>query len=361
MKKQKQQATSRLCFLARNFRNLDVAGYKAKADYEEILIRLGAVNLGINRTKIKNKIIEFLINLCGVILFVFRVRSTDFIVLQYPIKKYYRFLCHVAKWKGATTCTLIHDLGCFRRKKLSIEEEIRKLSLTDIVIATNETMQEWLRKQGLQVRLEHLGLHDYLSETPYRMRPIVPDTLIYAGNIAARKNAFLADTANWLDNNMHLYIYGYNDGTVSSDAKHVHLCGFITPEEFIEKAPAGFALIWDGDSAFTPTGIYGEYLHYCTHHKASLSLRAGQPLLVYEHSAIAPLVERLGIGIKVRSLADASSKLKELCRDKERCQQMQVAVQNSAEKIAQGGFLHEALERCGAPISQAFQHECELT
>lgn len=110
---------SRLCFLARNFRNLEVAGYKAKADYEDILSNLGAINLGLKRTQVQNKVIEFLLNLCGVILFAFRVRSGDFIVLQYPIKKYFRFLCLVAKWKGATTCTLIHDLGCFRRKKLT--------------------------------------------------------------------------------------------------------------------------------------------------------------------------------------------------------------------------------------------------
>lgn len=350
MKEKKELGKTRLCFLARNYRNLEIAGYKAKADYEEILISLGAVNMGVGRTRVKNKAVEFLLNLCGVILYVFRVHSGDFIVLQYPIKKYFRFLCYIAKWKGATTCTLIHDLGCFRRKKLTVEEEIRKLSLSDIVIATNETMQTWLHQQGLQVRLDYLGLHDYLSEVPFRMRPIVPNALVYAGNVTACKNSFLSNTEDWLADDMCVYIYGHNNGSVNANTKNVKLCGYITPEKFIEQAPAGFALIWDGDSASVPSGIYGEYLSYCTHHKASFSLRAGQPLLVWEHSAIAPLVERLGIGVKVRSLMDAHAVLKELCDDKERCKQMQHAVQDTAKKIAQGGFLREALKRCGAPI-----------
>lgn len=335
----------RLCFISRNYRNLESAGYKAKRDYEEIMLRLGAVNLGLRRTRVKNKVLEFLLNLCGIILFVFRVRHDDLVVVQYPLKKYYRFICRVARWRGARVCTLIHDLGCFRRKKLTVAEEIRKLSLSDIVIATNETMQEWLRTHGLKVRLEHLGLHDYLCEAPYRMRPIVSDTLVYAGNVVARKNKFLADTENWLREDMCVYIYGNNDGSVSAHTKQVKLCGFIPPEEYIANAPSGFALIWDGDSATQPSGIYGEYLSICTHHKASLSLRAGQPLIVWEHSAIAPLVEQLGIGVKVSSLVDVPSVLDELCHDKERKRKMQCAVRDVAEKISQGGFLQEALSR----------------
>lgn len=189
-----------------------------------------------------------------------------------------------------------------------------------------------------------LPVRHSLSHAPYCVRRIGICRQYYV-----RKNSFLSDTANWLADDMHVYIYGHNDGTVTAETKNVKLCGHISPEEFIAQAPAGFALIWDGDSAFEPSGIYGEYLGICTHHKAALSLRAGLPLLVWEHSAIASLVERLGIGVKVRSLADTHVVLKELCNDKERCKQMQLAVRATAEKIAQGGFLHEALKRCSAP------------
>ena len=84
------------CYLSRNYKETNSAGNKAKTDMEAIM--------------------------------------------QYPLKKYYELVCDMAHVRGARVVTLIHDLGSFRRKALSVEREIRRLNHSDVVIAHNESM-----------------------------------------------------------------------------------------------------------------------------------------------------------------------------------------------------------------------------
>ena len=137
---------TRLCYITRNYRNLNGAGNKAKTDNEDTLQVIGARNLGLKRTFYPNKVITFFLDLAGVIKYVFTVRRGDVVVLQYPVKKYFAFLCRIAHLKGAKTMALIHDLGSFRRKKLTIEKEINRLMHADYVIASNDTMKTWLKE-----------------------------------------------------------------------------------------------------------------------------------------------------------------------------------------------------------------------
>ena len=41
---------NRICFITRNYKDTNSAGNKAKTDMENILISLGATNLGLQRT-----------------------------------------------------------------------------------------------------------------------------------------------------------------------------------------------------------------------------------------------------------------------------------------------------------------------
>lgn len=68
--------------------------------------------------------------------------------------------------KGAKTVSLIHDLGSFRRKKLTVEKEISRLSHSDYIIASNENMKKWLKEHGMQKPVGALGLFDYHSASP---------------------------------------------------------------------------------------------------------------------------------------------------------------------------------------------------
>ena len=83
---------NRLCYITRNYRNVNGAGNKAKTDNEDTLQQMGAINLGLPRTFYPNKVITFFLDLAGVIKYVFTIHRGDVMLLQYPIKKYFAFL-----------------------------------------------------------------------------------------------------------------------------------------------------------------------------------------------------------------------------------------------------------------------------
>ena len=292
---------TRLCYISRAYRDRTTAGNKAKSDYEDILAGAGAVNLGLRRTYGGGAAATFLRNLAGVALFALRVRPADTIVLQYPVKKYFSLLCRLARMRGARTVALVHDLGSCRRRKLTVEQEMRRLGRADVVAATNPVMASWLVEQGLPAeRIEALGLHDYLSAA---VPPAAPAsdlrTVAYAGSLNLRKNAFLLKMAEVDGVRVELY------GSLR-DYRPEHICehGFVEPDEFIAGAAGAWGLVWDGDSLDACTGDWGGYLRLNTPHKSAFYLRAGLPLIVWSRSALAPIVREQGLGLCVDSLRE---------------------------------------------------------
>lgn len=308
----------RLCYISRNYYNLSTAGNKAKTDYESILDSMGATNIGLPRKISSNKLIAFFYNLLSILKACFQMRRNDIVVLQYPVKKYFSFICDVARLKKAKTISLIHDLGSFRRKKLTIPQELKRLDHTDYVIATNESMKQWLIQQGFHKPMGTLGFHDYLSSVP-----ISSDTknhrqekdawnIIYAGSLNLRKNAFILNMKE-IDKSFKFHLYGnMPDYNAIAEDKNMIWHGFMQADDFIAKAKGDFGLVWDGDSLDECHGDFGGYLKYNTPHKASFYLRAGLPIIVWRQSAIAQLVEQEQAGIAIDSLKQLPQQLKEL-------------------------------------------------
>lgn len=94
---------NRLCYISRNYYNLTSAGNKAKTDYERILDCMGATNIGLPCRASSNKIQAFFYNLLSIAKACLYIRRGDVILLQYPVKKYFAFLCNAARLKGAST------------------------------------------------------------------------------------------------------------------------------------------------------------------------------------------------------------------------------------------------------------------
>lgn len=303
----------RLCYISRNYRNIESSGNKAKTDNETSLMELHAHNLGWPATYYNSKVLTFFIDLAGVIKFAFAVRKGDIVVLQYPVKKYFSFLCNMAHLHGAKVVALIHDLGSMRRKKLTVQKEISRLMHADYVIASNATMKDWLSSQGYRHGLGSLQLFDYRSEALAAFRPgLEPSQLprvVYAGALAPRKNTFLLQM-DQLAKNYQLEIFGNREGLPGlQESDHVHLHPFMKSEQFIAHAPGNFGLVWDGDSVETCSGNFGEYLRWNSPHKASFYLRAGMPLIVWQESALAPIVEQECIGFSIRHLSELNDRM----------------------------------------------------
>lgn len=335
----------RLCYISRNYYNLTTAGNKAKTDNEDTLKEMGAVNIGLRRTVNNSKILAFFLDLAGVIRACMLLRKGDTLFLQYPVKKYFSFLCKIANIKGAKTTCVIHDLGSFRRKKISVEKEISRLSHSDYIIASNENMKEWLINHGMKKPVGALGLFDYRSATFNQHQDInyqesLPQ-VVYAGALNMRKNSFLVELTKSLSS-WNLTIIGNKDGLQGlQENPHIKYKGFMPSEDFISQIDADFGLVWDGDSLDTCSGDYGKYLRWNSPHKVSFCLRAGLPIIIWKEAAVASIIEQEGIGIAINSLKELKDIFKNL--SKEDLSRMKANAKKMAQKLNEGYFLNSAI------------------
>ena len=333
----------RLCYISRNYQTIDNSGNKAKTDNERTLRELNAHNLGLPTTYYDSKIITFFFDLAGIIKMMFTIKSNDVIVLQYPVKKYFSFICKYAHLHNAKVIALIHDLGSMRRKKLTIEKEISRLMHADHVIASNETMATWLKDHGYSKSLNSLGLFDYRSISTSKEHICDNNrySLVYAGALAIRKNAFLLKMQDIIKG-YKLNIYGNRNGLPGlEDSDNIQVHDFMKSEEFITGVDGDFGFVWDGDSLDTCSGSFGEYLRWNSPHKVSFYLRAGLPIIVWKEAAIAPIIKSEGIGICISNIAELNYILQSITV--EEMQKMRENVSRVSKDLSNGAFLNKAV------------------
>lgn len=307
---------------------------------------MGAKNLGLEQRISSGKISTFFLNLAGVIKYMFSLHRGDIVVLQYPVKKYFSFLCVAARMRGAKTVAFVHDLGSCRRKKISVATEMKRLNRASYVIAANDVMEQWLVDHGLTAKHSSLGFHDYLCEaTPQPRKHQAPWKLTYAGSLNMRKNSFILEL-NAIHTPVCLYGWlGAYNGAASSTS-HITELGYTIPEQFISSAQGDFGLVWDGPSLSSCTGDWGEYLALNTPHKCSFYLRAHLPLIVWSGAAVAPEVKQRGLGLCIGSLEQLPDILGNITP--QQYASMQANVATMANEIASGQHMRTA-------ISQAIQ------
>lgn len=347
---------TRLCYISRRYPDRLSAGNKAKSDYEDILASMGAVNLGLKRSYGRGKAATFFLNLAGVARMAANIRSGDVILLQYPVKKYFSLICRIARMRGAATVAFIHDLGSFRRKKLTPAKEIKRLRHADRIIAATDAMRDWLLGHNIGRPVDVLGLHDFLSDATPPCTPTASATprIIYAGSLNLRKNSFLLQSDKFTDG-ITLTLFG----NMSADEQKllpagapITYRGFMPADKFIATAASegDFGLVWDGERIDTCSGDFGEYLAVNAPHKASLYVRAGLPLIVWSGAAIAPIVIKKGIGISVNSLEELPKRIAALSDGERRS--MNAAVRRMAAEMAQGHAMKSAIARTMAEIKK---------
>ena len=273
-----------------------------------------------------------------------RMHRNDTLLIQYPLKKFYTLSVLCAHLKGARVVTLIHDLGCFRRKKLSIPHEVRRLNRTDFLIVHNPCMQNFLSEHGLHVPMYSLGIFDYLSPArPEKELTGRPDTwkVAYAGGLSHARNAYIYTIGQHIQH-WSLELFGKSfEPELLPDHQPVHFHGQLSPDRLIETVGCHFGLVWDGDSFDECRGKWGEYLKFNNPHKTSCYLRAHMPVIVWSHSAMAPFVRKHDIGLCIDSLLDIDTQLCSLTT--ERYNQLRENAIRMSQSLAEGQYTREAL------------------
>ena len=335
--------------------NVKNAGNKARNDVEEIVKREGYqalvlsvdnwYNMSIIKAQIhKAKSFSQSLN---------RLNKGDELLIQFPMLHHSFFttlLVKKARKRGVKIQFIIHDLDALRfmnsqaaRLKHRIRMRIQEsglLGVADGIIAHNPIMKSVLVDKGVDAdKIISLGIFDYLIPNFQDKTGLTKNQpIIVAGNLAQEKAGYLYSIPE--EPAYNLYGVGFDESRALTNETYF---GSFLPDELPSALEGGFGLVWDGDSAETCSGVFGEYLRYNNSHKASLYLAAGFPVVVWEESALAHFVIDKQCGLVVSSLSDLKENLDTL--SEEQYKEMLENAKQIGSKLRQGQYLRTALSK----------------
>ena len=243
-----------------------------------------------------------------------QLKSRDQLLIQFPMLHHSFFTTRLVRKiqrRGVKVYFIIHDLEALRYANLDtvpLKHKIRVhlqesslLKIADGVIAHNPIMKSVLVDKGIaEDKIVSLGIFDYLiPDFQEKSGQTKDQSIIVAGNLAQEKAGYLYQLPARPAYN--LYGVGFDESRALANENYF---GSFLPDELPAVLEGGFGLVWDGDSAETCSGVFGEYLRYNNSHKASLYLAAGFPLVVWKQSALSHFVLENGCGVAVESLHD---------------------------------------------------------
>ena len=313
------------------------AGSKARLDAEKIMIEAGYHPFFQNNDS--NSI---------------TLTENDVLVLQFPLLWHSLkalILTKLLRKRQFKAYLLIHDIESLRNRSIKSFQDVKYaflhflqnktvLERVDGIIAHNDKMKDILVQLGIpEKKIISLEIFDYLIPHFEEKKTYEKRTVLLAGNFDIKK----AKYARQLPDNPEFSIFGINFEEEKLP-QNVHYKGAFSPEELPYYLEGGFGLVWDGDSPYTCSGMFGEYLKMNNPHKASLYLASGFPIIVWRQSALTDFVTKNNCGILVDSLFEIAETLKSIQK-----KDYQELIENSkkiGEKIRQGYFLKTALEKC---------------
>jgi len=315
---------------------------KPKEDINQIVERLGYKNIAPNIRK-NTGFWHFMTKLFSLFKILWNIHKGDMLLIQYPMKKFVTPATWCAHLKGAKVTVLIHDLGCFRRKKLTVSHEMKRMNRMDEIIAHNPSMKQFMEENGCTTPIRCLGIFDYLSDSKPSdySTPHSPWIVVYAGVLSYKRNSYLYQLDDKIDG-WKMELYGRNyEAERGIGWKNMEYKGLLPSDDFIAKVEADFGLVWDGNSLDECSGAWGEYLRVNNPHKTSFYLRAHVPIIIWSKAALAPFIKENNVGIVVDSLKDINSALKNLSES-----EYALMRKNAAEmgrKLDTGYFTQQAL------------------
>ena len=335
--------------------NVKNAGNKARNDVEEIVKREGyqALVLSVDNWYEMSTLKAQLHKSKAIGQTLDQLQQGDELLIQFPMLHHSFFTTyHVkkAQKKGVKVNFIIHDLEALRyvnvenfplKHKIRIQiQESGLLGAADGIIAHNPIMKSVLVDKGIAVdKIVSLGIFDDLIPNFQEKTGLTKNQpIIVAGNLAQEKAGYLYTLPKAPDYN--LYGVGFDESRALENETYF---GSFLPDELPAALEGGFGLVWDGDSAETCSGVFGEYLRYNNSHKASLYLASGFPLVVWEESALSTFVLDNHCGIAVGSLSELAEKIKSL--SDEEYQQLVSCSQKIGKNIRAGYYLKTALKK----------------
>lgn len=258
------------------------------------------------------------------------VSDRDLVIYQYPTYNGNQFEVSFAEhlvYRGVKLVLMVHDYERLRFGANPGFDELRHLNLVTAIIVPNSRMKERMQADGITspIILQHcwdfLTDVDFHSELPNRQ-------VVIAGSFTK------SDLLSTWNQNTSLIAYGNNHKNLKV-ASNVDYRGLLTPRELVQQLPNCFGLAWD-------TGKdYGEYTRYNNPHKVAMYLALGMPVIVWQESAIAKLIQDNQLGFAINSLDEIDILLNVISDDELRA--LQQRVQNFGRLLRHGYFTERLL------------------
>lgn len=272
------------------------------------------------------------------------VKKGSVVVFLFPFyatmnKLFIRLL--MMKKKITLICFIVDIDGIKDRDPGLLKKEIRFFQKLKYFIVLNAAMQQWLEEKIPAAVSSAINFHTFLARPVYRERDMSFE-IVFAGNLA--KSPFLEKLYLLKETSpdLHFNIYGPGPSHRMIQQENVMYHGIEKPYDLPDKLSGAFGLVWEGSSIDKPEGSLGNYIQYITHHKLSLYILSGLPVIIPATAGTAPLVEKYKIGFAVGSLHAIEQKIKNITLEEYR--QMRVNMRPLADKIIKGGFLSSAVE-----------------
>ena len=280
--------------------------------------------------------------------------ENDVLILQFPLLWHSLktlILTKLLRKRKFKAYLLIHDIESLRNRSIKSFQDVKYailhflqnktvLERVDRIIAHNDKMKDVLVQLGIpEEKIISLEIFDYLIPDYEVKKTYEKRTVLLAGNFDIKK----AKYARQLPDNPEFSIFGINFEEENLP-QNVHYKGAFSPEELPYYLEGGFGLVWDGDSPYTCSGMFGEYLKMNNPHKASLYLASGFPIIVWRQSALSDFVTKNNCGILVDSLFEIAERLDSISND-----EYEELIRNSkkiGDNIRNGHYLKVALEKC---------------
>lgn len=229
------------------------------------------------------------------------------ILLQYPCFNEKLFQYVIPFLPKREYITVIHDMNSIRETGIISKAEIKSLSIFNKIIVHSPEMKDYLT-QYLPANITYhiLGCFPYLTHSSCQVASL-SNEVCFAGNID--KSIFLKEFIPQIKN-IKLKLYGRMENSLPQSTQ-VSYCGMFNPDH-ISTLQGSWGLVWDGTSINSCAGTWGKYLEIIAPHKFSLYIAAGIPVIAWNKSAMARIVNKYGIGLTISNLNELEEKIQQV-------------------------------------------------
>ena len=247
------------------------------------------------------------------------------------------YIMKISKHKIGVIISVLHFIRNEGFK--STYKDIRFLKNFDYIIVHNDTMRDFLIKNGLdKEKLINQEVGNNLSDEFIVPKRTLSKTLVFSGNLIKSKFLSKFNNENIVSYKINLYGIGFEKKDENEILKYK---GSYSSEDIVKVLDGSFGLIWDGDSIDACSGFFGEYTKINNPSKFSQYIVAGLPVIAWDKSAVANIIKKYNIGFIVNNLMEIDDILNNLTE--EEYNSYLKNVMNLRERIIKGYHFKKAI------------------